>query len=1533
MLSRLFATIIFSIVFFCVRGQVQLQTGSGNYSIPMFNWQDDKSNLKTFISLVYNSGSGLKVNEVASNVGQGWNLISGGVITRMQAGEPDDQYPHPGNTSGGPEDISRYPAGYLYAQNSAALGYPLNITKYPLYRTQNQQYKQRNDVAEDKELDYFYFQYNGKSGVFVIDTLGQDHGVALNDERIKITFQHNTALNYLGQNIRTTIQSFTIQDVDGLKYKFSTLGIGKILQTKYCDRNFAIVNEQPKFKNDKVYYQRSFDDPNQPSHKPWVVNSWYLTEIEDPLTLRKIIFSYNYILIDNMGGDDVTYINSSKNGNSNKRYAIVNRKKVYAYTQDISSVTFPDGHTVDFSYGGNRLDYSGKPLQTIDVKYNSRYLSRYKLNTSYFILRRTGTPTTDEQKRSSRLCLASIQQYGVDLKEEAPPYKFDYYLGSGAADDVVPPYFTFLKDNWGYYNGLNTKAYSGEISDSWNNTTISSTANIDASTLNFNQAKGICFLRENELEPYVNPKNEYAKNGLLKQVILPTGGTIKYNYGQNKGVLRDLPEQLVGGVHVSSTEATDGGYLNGCSNPLITHYSYILDGSTQSSLWGIELPNHFMQSLSDYAPESRFYQWKFWKCGLFGCCDWRFKYPGIPSADQGSSLSGFMQVFTNIITPALSVISTISNIVDIITLATGGGGGLTVAINLAVDLITGIISCVGDNSKSYSTNMYFSYDLNSISPLPMQFKRVEVKEGVGGNGKTIHEFTETNTANSGLPLFSPSNDAFSSKQRFFSWAYGLPEKIIYKNDQGNTVKEIINSYTHHYYPLGHIFKEGYKLQSAKSLVKKTSSQRNTDWTSAALTFSTQSTQDVNFDLYNIYSGHSRLTESTERMYQQPGSLTDFIETKTRYEYPTFYYGYNIGQHYEVKRIETINSNGDKTIKEFSYSGEYFNGVFDVMKQNQMITVPVSQTTTFIKNGGSLTNLEEKQTTFTQVANGNILPFELSERRYKTPSTVLPPFKVNETFTYGYNSKLFGIIDEGGRKIKKMYDYNDKFVVAEIINVGPGGRILYTSFENSNNTGEWTISGSTTYTSGTGVTGNRVLTLIPGSSPTITGTNLYENTSNPYRLSFWASGNNFYFTGGTPTLLQSGPVKNGFTFYEYQLSPSSTSITITVYGSAGVNNLHIDELRCYPINARMNTATYDPLIGKTSECDVNNRITYYEYDNLGRLQFIKDADKNIVKAYEYNSVSASKLNGCPGGPYSNRMISEDFRKSNCGSGYMGGLVTFTVPAGMFTSTISQEDADLKAEQQLLANGQSNANSSTAPGSCKVIYYNAAVSKTDTSENCPAGYVPGPVTYTVPYGRYSSTISQADADEQAQDDLDANFAHYADTHPNCTYSTQPFWEMVEPEQTQCMSVNGTPHLFYLVRDVNPHSSTYNQTTWKDSGPSSCTPTTPPVIYARMEQENFYSNSYYAVADIYIRFYADAGCTIPVVVNNINVTYSTSYYYYDCSTGQYNNYYEDTVTVNNSNEYCIGYSMWLSSYSYCTDETWLYSLRPGSGYTIVY
>lgn len=202
----------------------------------------------------------------------------------------------------------------------------------------------------------------------------------------------------------------------------------------------------------------------------------------------------------------------------------------------------------------------------------------------------------------------------------------------------------------------------------------------------------------------------------------------------------------------------------------------------------------------------------------------------------------------------------------------------------------------------------------------------------------------------------------------------------------------------------------------------------------------------------------------------------------------------------------------------------------------------------------------------------------------------------------------------------------------------------------------------------------------------------------------------------------------------------TSMTLRVDNNGG-GIVWFDEIRLYPANAFMTTYTHDPLVGLTSTTDPNNITTYYEYDAFGRLAVERDQHQKIIKRLCYNF--SGEAENCS--YFYNTPKTQSFTRTNCGQGYIGGAYTYSVPANVYGSAISQEDADDKAQKAVNTLGQSFANQY---GTCTPFFYSNVINDTYYSQNCNFGETPMPYYIQVPYGEFTSTISQSDADAQAQ-----------------------------------------------------------------------------------------------------------------------------------------------------------------------------------------
>jgi len=175
-------------------------TGTPNVSIPLYNYNAGK--LSVPISLSYNS-NGIKVDQLSSNVGLGWSMNVGGVITRIVKDEPDE------------ESYQYFPQSQITSRYSPmAMQYFINGA---------------NTEGMDTEADVFMYNFMGYSGKFVYD----------NDKKIVLMPAKKLVIEI--ENIDGTDEfGYKITTPDGIVFKFTAIEKTQSfrhLQTKGRDLN------------------------------------------------------------------------------------------------------------------------------------------------------------------------------------------------------------------------------------------------------------------------------------------------------------------------------------------------------------------------------------------------------------------------------------------------------------------------------------------------------------------------------------------------------------------------------------------------------------------------------------------------------------------------------------------------------------------------------------------------------------------------------------------------------------------------------------------------------------------------------------------------------------------------------------------------------------------------------------------------------------------------------------------------------------------------------------------------------------------------------------------------------------------------------------------------------------------------------------------------------------------------------------------------------------------------------------------------
>jgi YD repeat-containing protein len=216
---------------------------------------------------------------------------------------------------------------------------------------------------------------------------------------------------------------------------------------------------------------------------------------------------------------------------------------------------------------------------------------------------------------------------------------------------------------------------------------------------------------------------------------------------------------------------------------------------------------------------------------------------------------------------------------------------------------------------------------------------------------------------------------------------------------------------------------------------------------------------------------------------------------------------------------------------------------------------------------------------------------------------------------GYNEKGNPAMmkADGKQSISLIWGYGYNYPIAKVL----GDSIYkcgFTSFE-PDATGNWIYNEAAT-TSFDFLTGKKCYPLSSGNVtwnpypvPSLPGTQQSGTPINGgYVVSYWKKSGDVMVNGTPP--VSTGASTHGWTYCEHALY-NPTAVTVT--GSA-----YIDELRIYQMGTQMEGYTYEMLKGITSGSNASGHISFFEYDQLGRLIQTKDEQGNIVKrnAYQY-----------------------------------------------------------------------------------------------------------------------------------------------------------------------------------------------------------------------------------------------------------------------------------------------------------------------------
>ncbi|GEM_PF-7094104 len=373
---------------------VNFYTGRSSTNIPIHSLRTNGIDLA--VNLNYSGSGGVNVESVASWVGLGWSLNSGGVISRTVRGKPDETYG----------------VGYL----------ALPETPNPTSATLADEYDKIANGIHDGEPDQFHFNVNGLSGSFSLDR----NANAIQKVKSNLKITHLISGNEFVE--------FVITDTNGNRYIFAekeqtkSKSWGASNYSDYFTSSWFLTSIENSF--GKVLFSFEY------------YNSW--PDLE-----------YTTVSALNVQTSGVAWGESQLKYTTNK----IKSRRIKSINSDNGSIHFLASSGTRQDYLNDRyldkIQIKDANNQIVKVfKFNYSYfdnnsISSIGVSASGVLFK--GVNVGDYYKR---LKLDQVQEWNSNETESISPYIFSY-----DESQYLPSRYSFALDHWGYFNGQNTNTF------------------------------------------------------------------------------------------------------------------------------------------------------------------------------------------------------------------------------------------------------------------------------------------------------------------------------------------------------------------------------------------------------------------------------------------------------------------------------------------------------------------------------------------------------------------------------------------------------------------------------------------------------------------------------------------------------------------------------------------------------------------------------------------------------------------------------------------------------------------------------------------------------------------------------------------------------------------------------------------------------------------------------------------------------------------------------------------------------------------